>query len=578
MADFSIDLSPIIRAVDVVNDNLAVVNRNLGAVRDQVGTVAYQVDGLNSNVEAMDTKLEQLAQDFMVFVRQDAMDKELQRAMTDIIRIRQELDKKFGNYDDVRNRTTGILQAVDVSLVRKETIANCTEELMLATPRYWLAPCLIALSAWISNNRELAERAINEALKRDDEKSSLLFALISRRGGRLNASEVWLERYLSMQDPTALERDMVVVIDAYANGLFGGDSHGSCSKQIRKWINELSEQVGFVEDQHRQWSDALLSKLHGGHNIQYQYLTKYSPTWGQLNSSLTDVRLHQIILDYFQSVFAGTSNASPNLAASVDALLDNLVTNFDEEELPLRREERIMTLVIEERGDRKVAVHRYDLEKIALSSRFSFTQLLTNAAMHPETSNSSKATQRLAVAMSKDWIINAYEDVTAKIRARIPLDIKIQIEDWNGTTRDGSNENELVYSLGSHVDNKLAKAIEGVKLDVIQWIALVVGILLVLYGIVSPRNFYIIFVGLAGCAWFGISFMGLNKKRDQLREEYAKLKGKMLGILKGTLAESVDVRREISAEDAKYDKVIQFIEAITPQQFISTNHTSRMIA
>ena len=224
MAEGYVDLSPIVRSINVVNDNLSVVNRNLGAV-------AEQVDGLNNNVEVMDSKLEQLAQDFLAFVRQDATDKELQRAMTDIIRIRQELDKKFGNYDEVRNRTTGILQAVDVSLVRKETIASCTEELMLATPKYWLAPCLIALSAWINNNKELAEKAINEALKRDDEKSSLLFALISRRGNRFNASEVWLERYLSMQDPTALERDMVVVIDAYASGLFGGDSHGSVTAQ-----------------------------------------------------------------------------------------------------------------------------------------------------------------------------------------------------------------------------------------------------------------------------------------------------------------------------------------------------------
>jgi hypothetical protein len=143
---------------------------------------------------------------------------------------------------------------------------------MLSAPRYWLAPCLIGISAWINNNQELAERAIKEGLRRDDEKTSLLMALICRRANRFNASETWLERFFSMQDPTSLEREMVVVIDAFASGLFGSDSQGKCSGQIKAWINELADKPGFVEDQHKQWSDAILSKVRKAGKGSYQYL------------------------------------------------------------------------------------------------------------------------------------------------------------------------------------------------------------------------------------------------------------------------------------------------------------------
>lgn len=48
---------------------------------------------------------------------------------------------------------------------------------MISTPGYWLAPCLVALAAWINDQPELAEKAIKEGIKRNDEKTSLFFAL-----------------------------------------------------------------------------------------------------------------------------------------------------------------------------------------------------------------------------------------------------------------------------------------------------------------------------------------------------------------------------------------------------------------
>lgn len=69
----------------------------------------------------------------------------LNQAETRLVKIRQELEKKYGHYDIVRRTTTGILQADDIGIVKKDTISNATEELMISTPGYWLAPCLVAL-------------------------------------------------------------------------------------------------------------------------------------------------------------------------------------------------------------------------------------------------------------------------------------------------------------------------------------------------------------------------------------------------------------------------------------------------
>jgi chromosome segregation ATPase len=183
------DLRLIECRLSTINENLDVVNNNVNVVSNQIAAVEQQLEATKSD-------LAQLTEEFRRFVRQDAMMKNVQLAETRLVKIRQELEQKYGHYEDVRRRAVGILQAVDSSLVRKETIRIATEEQLLAAPRYWLAPCLIALSAWLNDNRELAERAVMEALNRDDEKTSLFFALVARRGGRFHSSRAWLERYL----------------------------------------------------------------------------------------------------------------------------------------------------------------------------------------------------------------------------------------------------------------------------------------------------------------------------------------------------------------------------------------------
>jgi len=54
----------------------------------------------------------------------------LAQARTELIKIRQEIEKQFGHYDSVRRTTQGILQSNDIGLVRKNTIETATEELM----------------------------------------------------------------------------------------------------------------------------------------------------------------------------------------------------------------------------------------------------------------------------------------------------------------------------------------------------------------------------------------------------------------------------------------------------------------
>ena len=552
--------------------DLSFILNSLARVRDDVGIVSGQVEGVEKQVITTRTELAQLEQMVRDFIAADLKAKELQLAETRQVKVRQELETQFGYYGQVRRQATGILQAADIHIVRQETISSATEELMLAAPRYWLAPALVGLAAWLGDKQELARKALAEAVRRDDEKTSLFFALVTRRAGRTPACGTWLDRYLGMQDPLRLDRQTVVLVDALASGVFGAEVRAGCDARIEAWIEELSQRAGFIDEQRRQWNDGLRSKTpRGAHHERYTYLAKFSPTWGRLETSLNDAGVHGKVRDYFAAVFDGAIAPSPNIQAAVDDLLDKLVKNFDDEELPLRREERMCQLIINESGNRAAAQQRFDLETRALDEHVSFTQLLTNAAMHPEVSQASRATQRFAIAMSRHWIRDAHLDLTATMRAQVPGKIDLAIDDWHGQTQAGENEGELVPDLEAHVDRRRDAELDTIKLKPMDWVALGIGCMLFLPGLVS-LSWLMMGLGAFGIARFVFARSALKKRKEQTRADYARLKEQSVQALKAALAETVELRRQLAQLDATAVEVTNLLDAISPQQYVLSSH------
>ena len=169
--------SNVCRVIDVANSGFSHISSGMNVIDKNVGTV-------NNNVAVINSEVAKLAREFAEYVKSDAKAKALIRAEAKIGNLRDKLKDQFGHHEIVRKHTTGILQADDLDLVRRETIETVTEELMLQAPGYWLAPCLIAIAAWLNDKKDLAEKAVKEAIKRDDEKTSLLFGLICRRANR----------------------------------------------------------------------------------------------------------------------------------------------------------------------------------------------------------------------------------------------------------------------------------------------------------------------------------------------------------------------------------------------------------
>lgn len=566
-------LDNVSRSLGNVFDNINDLNNRIGRVDNNVEMVYGKVNYVEQSVAVVSSELNQLAKDFRDFAMMQIHANNLSKAQQRIIIIRQELEKRFGHYDIVRRTTTGILQADDLGIVKKSTITNATEEIMIQTPGYWLAPCLVALAAWINDQPELAERALKEAIKRNDEKTSLFFALICRRADRKGASVKWIQRYLANQDEESLDRKAIIILDAFASGLLGADSEGIVAGQMSEWLERISEKPGFVEQQTKQWSDAMRLKRKPIDASEYPYLRKFSATWPALEDVMEGARLHSTILDYFTDIFDQEVSID-SLKAQLDEILDNLVTGFDDEEIPLRKEEKFNQLVIDFEGDEDRAKQNMAIEETAFEERKDFSQLLTDAAMKPESSHASPSTQKFALALSKDWISNAYNDVVAQNRMKIPNEIEFKVDTFQDKTTDGKDEEELVKKHNLFVEKEKMFALASLTLMGVEkfclWGGISAGITGIIMALTShwPLGLLAIIAGLVMVINYSSKKKQLEQNRQAIIARYNAKKANNERIIRAILAEVVDFRAEFEEKDGESEKVLDFLEQISPDQYV----------
>ena len=563
--------------------DLSLIERSLSNLAGSIDYVNNRVDQVDDNVKIVYNEVEKLANEFREYVEMQSLANRKAEAKMNLSAIRDKLKDNFGHYDVVRRTATGILQANDLAIVKSSMLSHVTEKQMIETPNYWLTPCLVALAAWINDDKALAERALAEGIRRNDEKTSLFFGLICRRIGRENSSLKWFARYLEAQDEEKLDRKAVIVLDAFASGLLGNDTENFVYQQIQEWMSNLEAKPGFTERQLDNWKNAINSKRVPLKSGLYPYLEKYSNTWGNLQDVLEGANLNNDLYEYFKKVFE-QKEETKKLKVELDKILDSLVTEFDEEELPLKREEQFEELVVRYNGSESKAHAQMALEKSVYDDYRDFMQLLTDASMNPEESKSSVATQKFATALSRNNIVTAFNDIVAQNRMNVPYDIEINVDTFNDKTQDGEDEEEVLNRFENLVEQEKQTDLSKLKLNMFEQFCLYSGAAVILYGIIKSFMdksfaFITIILGIGLIIYHFTAKQKVQKLIQKTIENYAQKLESGKQIIRATIAEIVDFRIEFTEKDAESKKVLDFFEQIKPEEYIRrlTNSERKII-
>lgn len=185
-----------------------------------------------------------LRREFEEYAQTAARQANVQESTTVVGNLRAELERQFGHYAVVRRTSTGMLQAFDVGNVTNQVVSQVSEELMIQTPRYWLVSAIVARCMVARRRGERLEKSVREAFSRDKNKTSLFFALILRRQGRLDEALRWLRHYLTSLDPLALGREFSIILEATSYDAFGPAGQALLSEVMTRWCAEPADALG----------------------------------------------------------------------------------------------------------------------------------------------------------------------------------------------------------------------------------------------------------------------------------------------------------------------------------------------
>jgi hypothetical protein len=531
--------------VQVSTYSLSHIENKVDRIEAQQDLLAGMVGEVATNQDATRKELTQLRGAFSDFLRKDQLHKNLDKAQNALQLARGDFDKSFGHYDEVRRQATGILQALDAGIVTMRTIYQASEEMMLNAPRYWLAPALVAVAAWIRDDRVLAERALAESVRREPGKTSLFFTLVLRRHGRTEATSRWLRQYVVGHDPAALPAEFVVVLDAVATGAFGPESRPVVMDNLTEWYERLRTDQDTVQAQVKRWQQ-LMDSMRANNALQFPVLRAVSPTWPAMEGLYWSTTAFRRSEEFFHGIFDGPLPANHDLRRRVDDILTNLVTKFDDEERPLQTKMDNLQAVIDHDGDEEFAAKAITAAEPLRDERVDLMTLLTNAAFYPDKLGASRATQRLAVALTGEWIVEAVGRLQAAATAALPNAVRLKIDGWTGAIDSTSTEAGLVASVTSHIDSETEKAVAGTGVGGAGVLGALIGVAALVGGVLTAvkgelgGTVFVLLLAIAAGGWTYLQFRKRDERRAELRQQGEHRKALAAAQVNGAIAEARD--------------------------------------
>ena len=544
-------------ALTITAANLDTIEKNLGAVADELTGVISNVTDVNEKVSTVENKVANLNNEVKNLVKEIRETTIITNARQTIMYNTNQIEKKYGYFDQVRRTTESLLDAVENSSIKKSSLEKLKQELILNNPNYWLSNALAALTSWILNDKEDTEKELHNALKKDTEKTSLFFCLINLKMGRIDPAINWLNKYLSSQNAKALDRDFITVLDLVSTGVLGNEGKQIVLNKLAEWFNRLNNEKQIQDKQIEIWKDFIDS--HEDKNITLPYLETISKDSNIIKKNLSITSSYKNVLTHLEDITnSNTSNKN------ITDIINNLIYEYETNEQKYQKDNLRNQLIIECNGNTEEAEALFKKQEDIYNSKEDLISLLSHIIIYKNNYKISNETQKLAIALVSSYILKAYEEVEKELNKN-PISIKIN--NFETTTKTGTEKESINKDLDVFVDEEFKEDDKG--LIVILIILNVLGII----GIFITLKNRLLSGILIAMVLIGDLLLLIRLHRKTMNRIIAKrsLKETINQKLETVLAEVVDVNKMTKDDLNEKQKLLVFLNNIKPEDYISSN-------
>ena len=531
-------MSEVTYAIDNLNKT---INQFESNVNVHVSTIR---DGSINVEQATRSIYEQLTK-----FRQDMEHGELkQLAHENIIRIEQIIKERFGSYETIRKTVLGVVRDFDINLVRNTTIQELSDELWLTSSRYWLSYALIAITAWVNDYPEVARNALAECGRRDAIKTTLFFCLLNLRFDRMEPAKKWFYEYVKTLDPTMLQQESAVMLHAFLDGIFGKDLEleQGVLDVIDQWISIINEDAE-ISGQLIASYQTYLQNLNPNRSFPYEAIKQYCTNAEELVGSFTEVSKYDMVLQLLKDLdVEAVEQNDENYKDRVDAVLVNLMSNYDDEERQLRNEAEYFNLIIRNEGFTEKADAQYQAAMALQKDSFNIGKQMISWAIYDETTNAG--VRKFAFQNTKEWFKSALDRFSMQMEQAFPIEYRLAIDTWTGIS-NGYDQAELTENMRNYYEtNKF----QNMFVNTPNIAAVIIFVASIALAFVTPYS--LVATALA------VIFLGYRCYKAL--EEYPKRVEAALQALRQTLAEIGDFRQYYEENSRKKDTILSETEFI----------------
>ena len=521
------------------------VDQFSGNVQSHVQKIDTSTSQIRQTADSVYGRIQQFRQDIM-------QGEEKQIAHENIIRIDQIIKEQFGNYDAIRKTIIGVVRDFDINLVRNSTIEELSEELWITSSRYWLSYALLAVTAWVNNYPEVAKNALSESCRKDQIKSSLFFCLLNLRFERVGTAREWFKYYCKTLNPTMLQQETAVMIQAFMGGVFGKDKQleHEVIEIINDWIRIISEDAVICQELVQQYEN-YFEKFHMQAQFDYQMIREFCTNSAEVQASFTDVSKLDSLIGLMEELNEeGVIQTDSNYKSRVDAVLMSLITNYDEEEQELRAEQQYYRLVVENEGQTEIAQDQFEEIESLRKENYNIGKQMIGWVIYDD-GQTDVQVRKFGLQSTKAWFQTALENWITTVNGRMPRQFQLAIDEWTGTS-SGNDLEEQRTSLNNFFENNKFRITYINTLNMAMLIVLLLSLIIAIAGIAARSPIAIIIGVILLLASLGVLAWNISKGKKNYEQRLQTAQQN----LEGTMAQITEFKRYFEENIQKKDDVL----------------------
>lgn len=416
--------------------------------------VDVKVNAVNTSTASIQATTNEIYKNIEKFKTDMLHGEEKQIAHENILRIDQIIKEQFSNHIAIRRTVMGVVRDFDINLVRNSTIQELSEELWITSSRYWLSYALIAITAWVNDYPEVAKNALAESGRKDAIKTTLFFCLMNLRFGRMEAAKKWFYEYFKTLDPTMLQQETAILLQSFLNGIFGKD------KELEQEVIQLIDEWISVINDNEQISNELLdayekyiANLNTPVQFTYQSVLQFCTNASEVEKSYKEVSKFGILLEFVKSLDVDAEpQDNENYKSRIDAILMNLISNYDAEELELKKQQEYYRFIVENNGVVEQAEAQYQAMEELENNQFNIGKQMLKWAIYDDSDQTDVQVRKFGFQNTKAWFKKAVDNFDAKLRENLPTQYNLHIDNWDGVS-NGNDHAEQIESLKNYFEN-----------------------------------------------------------------------------------------------------------------------------